>query len=187
MDLAKPEDWAEMRQEIRDLRMTMPARIKRMLLSLKELEAGGAFMVDQLTHCLQVATLAERAGASEEVVLAALLHDIGKAASPENHGPIAAEILKPVVSEATYWVVKVHQDFQGRYFYEHIGRDRDAFRRYEKEPWFDLACQFSSWDQAAFDPSYDTLPLSHFEPLIEKFWRARIPAAPAAPAAPVKE
>jgi hypothetical protein len=34
--------------------------------------------VDELSHALQVATRAERAGADEEIVLAALCHDMGK-------------------------------------------------------------------------------------------------------------
>ena len=42
-----------------------------------------------------------------------------------------------------------------------------ARARYEGEPWFDLAAQFADdWDQVAFDPEYDTLPLDHFEPLV---------------------
>jgi predicted HD phosphohydrolase len=170
MDQATADNWAEMRSEIKRLRTAMPSRVKRMLLGLRELEAG-AFMVDQLTHCLQTATYADRAGATEEIVLAALLHDVGKVLSPGNHGPIAAEMLKPVVSEQTYWLVKVHQDFQGRFFYEHMGRDRDTYRQYESHPGFELALQFTEWDQAAFDPDYDTLPLEHFEPLIDEFWR----------------
>ena len=36
-------------------------------------------------------------------------------------------------------------------------------------PWFDLAAQFADeWDQTAFDPDYDTLPLEHFEPLVRE-------------------
>ena len=33
----------------------------------------------------------------------------------------------------------------------------------------DLAAQFADeWDQTAFDPDYDTLPLEHFEPLVRE-------------------
>ena len=36
---------------------------------------------------------------------------------------------------------------------------------------FKLAEQFADeWDQIAFDPDYDTLPLSHFEPLVRKIF-----------------
>ena len=42
------------------------------------------------------------------------------------------------------------------------------------EPWFELAERFADdWDQTAFDPDYDTLPLEHFEPLV----RARMASA----------
>ena len=43
------------------------------------------FAVDQLTHCLQTAALAEQAGADDELVVASLCHDIGKAVSVSNH------------------------------------------------------------------------------------------------------
>jgi len=170
MDSANEEDWIGFRAEIRELRRSMPRRITRMLEALRELDGGG-FMIDQLTHCLQVATHAERDGAPDDVILAALLHDAGKAVSPQNHGAVIAEVMRPVVSDDIYWLVKHHQDFQGRYFYAHIGRDPETYRQYASHPSFDLACRFSAWDQASFDPSYDTFPLSHFEPLIDSFWK----------------
>src|SRR5437660_5181422 len=73
------------------------------------------FAVDQLTHCLQTATRAERAGADKEVVVASLCHDIGKVVSVPNHGSIAAEILKPYVRDDVYRRIRAHQDFHGRH------------------------------------------------------------------------
>jgi predicted HD phosphohydrolase len=118
-----------------------------------------AFTVSQLTHCLQTATRAERAGADDEVVIAALCHDIGKA--------IAAAILKPYVRRPVYDMIRVHQDFQGRHYYAHFGADPEARERHREsldpETWA-LAERFADeWDQTAFDPDYDTLPLAHFE------------------------
>jgi len=66
-----------------------------MLASLADITDG--FAVDQLTHSLQTATRAEEAGADDEVVVAALCHDIGKSVSVLNHPKIAAEILRPYV------------------------------------------------------------------------------------------
>jgi predicted HD phosphohydrolase len=133
-----------------------------MLRSLADITDG--FAVDQLTHCLQTATLAERAGADDEMVVASLCHDIGKAVSVPNHPKIAAEILKSYVRDDVYQVIRAHQDFQGRHYYHHFGGDPDAREQYRGEPWFDLAAQFADeWDQIAFDPNYDTLPLEHFE------------------------
>ena len=133
-----------------------------MLRSLASITDG--FAVDQLTHCLQTATLAERAGADDEMVVASLCHDIGKAVSVPNHPRHRAEILKPYVRPEVYDVIRAHQDFQGRHYYHHFGGNPDAREQYRDEPWFDLAAQFADeWDQIAFDPEYDTLPLEHFE------------------------
>ncbi|HVE98200.1 MAG TPA: phosphohydrolase, partial [Mycobacteriales bacterium] len=82
---------------------------------------------------------------------------------------IAAEILKPYVSEETYRIVSTHQDFQGRHYYALLGKDPESRTRYATEPWYAAAERFTDeWDQAAFDPAYDTLPLEHFEPLVRK-------------------
>ena len=150
---------------------TMPQIIRAMLLQL-EAQVDG-FAVNQLVHGLQTATLAERNGADEEMIVAALCHDIGKVISCENHPAIGAEILKPYVSRETYEIIRTHQDFQGRHYYAMLGKDPEARRQYENEPWYAAACRFTDeWDQAAFDPAYDTLPLEHFEPMIERVFAA---------------
>ena len=58
-------------------------RVLAMLRSLADITDG--FAVDQLTHSLQTATRAEEAGADNEMVVASLCHDIGKAVSVPNH------------------------------------------------------------------------------------------------------
>ena len=108
--------------------------------------------------------------------MASLCHDVGKAVSVPNHPAIAAEILRPYVREDVYWMIRTHQDFQGRHYYGHFGKDPDARQQYRGEPWYGLAERFADeWDQIAFDPGYDTLPLEHFEPLVmETFARASL-------------
>jgi predicted HD phosphohydrolase len=134
------------------------------------------FPVDQLTHNLQTAALAEAAGADDEMVIAALCHDVGKAIGIPNHPRVAAEILRPYVREEVRWVVEVHQDFQGKHYFEHIGMDPDAREKHAGHEWFDMAARFADeWDQVAFDPAYDTPPLKHFEELLRSvFSRPRI-------------
>jgi predicted HD phosphohydrolase len=167
MDQGKIEDWMQIGAEVAQRQAGMPSIIKSMLLELEQQVDG--FAINQLQHGLQTATRALRDGATEEVVVAALCHDIGKVISVENHPAIAAEILKPYVSRETYEVVRTHQDFQGRHYYALIGRDPEARRQYEGQPWYELARRFTDdWDQTSFDPEYDTLPLSHFEPMIER-------------------
>ncbi len=174
MDESTADQWAVIGKETYEHQGRVAERALAMLESLAEITDG--FAVDQLTHSLQTATLAERAGADEEVVFASLLHDVGKAVSVPNHPEIAAAILKPYVRRDVYHMIVAHQDFQGRHYYEHFGADPNAREQYRGEPWFGLAEQFADeWDQIAFDPDYDTLPLSHFEPLVRaKFGPAKL-------------
>ena len=174
MDESTAEQWAVIGKETAQNQSRVAERTLEMLRSLAEVTDG--FAVDQLTHSLQTATLAERAGADEEMVFASLLHDIGKAVSVPNNPEIAAAIIKPYVRAEVHEVIGAHQDFQGRHYYHHFGGDPDARARYEGAPWFDLAAQFADdWDQIAFDPAYDTLSLEHFEPLVrERTARGRI-------------
>jgi predicted HD phosphohydrolase len=163
MDESTAEQWAVIGAETAEHQGRVAERVLMLLRSLGEVTDG--FAVDQLTHCLQTATLAERAGADDELVIASLCHDIGKAVSVPNHPMIAAEILKPYVRDEVYQVIRVHQDFQGRHYYHHFGGDPNARDQYRDEEWYALAEQFADqWDQIAFDPNYDTLPLEHFEP-----------------------
>jgi predicted HD phosphohydrolase len=177
MDESTAEEWAHIGAESFKNQGRVADRILLLLESLGEIVDG--FATDQLTHCLQTATRAERDGADDEVVLASLCHDIGKAISVPNHPAIAAEILKPYVRHEVYEMIRVHQDFQGRHYYAHFGMDANARETHRAEldaETFALAERFADlWDQTAFDPDYDTLPLEHFEPLVRKvFGQARL-------------
>ena len=104
---------------------------------------------------------------------------MGKAISVPNHPRIAAEMLRPYVREAVVKMILVHQDFQGRHYYGHFGGDPNAREQHRDSltaEEFDLAARFADlWDQVAFDPDYDTLPLEHFEPVVrEVFAHARM-------------
>jgi predicted HD phosphohydrolase len=177
MDRSTAEEWLHIGAETSKNQGRVAERILAMLRSLDEIVDG--FATDQLTHCLQTATRAERDGADEEVVVASLCHDLGKAISVPNHPAIAAEILKPYVRPEVYDIIRVHQDFQGKHYYAHFGGDPDAREQHRdalSAEVFDLAARFADeWDQVAFDPEYDTLPLEHFEPLVRRvFAQARL-------------
>ncbi len=142
-------------------------RILALLRSMQSLTQG--FAIDQLQHSLQTATRAERGGADLDMIVASLCHDIGKTISNANHPAIAAEMIRPWVSPEAYWVVKVHQDFQGLHYYARMGLDPMMRSKHQGHPAYDLAAKFADdWDQTAFDPHYDTLPLEHFEPLVRQ-------------------
>jgi predicted HD phosphohydrolase len=174
MDESTAEQWAVIGAETAKNQGRVADRVLEMLRSLDTITDG--FATDQLTHCLQTATRAERAGADDEVIVASLCHDIGKAVSVPNHPAIAAEILKPYVRGEVYDMIRVHQDFQGRHYYAHFGGDPDAREKHRETldaETFDLCERFADdWDQTAFDPDYDTLPLEHFEDRVRKVFGA---------------
>ena len=70
------------------------------------------YQVSRLEHSLQSATRALRDNASEEMIVATLLHDIGDELAPMNHSEYAAAVLKPYVSEKTHWIIEKHGEFQ---------------------------------------------------------------------------
>ncbi len=147
----------------------LPGRILEGLDSLKNGLTG--YQVDRLTHSLQTATLAEADGADPEMVLAALIHDIGDGLAPTNHSQMAAAIIRPYVRPEVTWVVEMHGVFQLVYYGHFVGQDRNARERYRDHQWFDSCANFCErWDQAAFDPDFDTRPLSHFEPLVTEIF-----------------
>lgn len=169
MDQSTAEQWAVIGAETSANQGRVADRILMLLESLADITDG--FATDQLIHCLQTATYAQRAGADDEMVVAALCHDIGKAVSVPNHGAIAAEMLRPYVRPDVYHSIRHHQDFQGRHYYGHFGMPTDLRERFRDEPWFALCEQFTDeWDQVAFDPDGDTEPLSHFEPLVREIF-----------------
>ena len=148
----------------------------RVLEQLKGLSGSLAgYQVDRLEHSLQSATRAYHDGAEEEMVVAALLHDVGDLLAPDNHSEMAAAVLRPYVSERTYWIVRHHGLFQSYYFAHFRGGDRNARDRYIDHPWYQAAVDFCHrWDQPAFDPAYESLDLEFFDPMVRRVF-ARAP------------
>jgi len=152
----------------------------RILDALRGLHGAlGGYQVSRLEHSLQTASRAEDDGADDEMVFAALLHDIGDVLAPANHSQYAAAIVRPYVREEVTWIVEHHGLFQMYYYAHHLGGDRGAREQYRGHRWFDACARFCErWDQAAFDPDYPTRPLEHFEPLVRRI-TAREPFDPA--------
>ena len=145
---------------------------KRVLDHLRLLDGDyGGFPVDRLTHCLQTATRAHRDGRDEAYVVMALIHDVGDTLGAYNHADIAAAIIQPFVSEELYWITKHHAIFQGVNFFHHIGLDRNMREQFREHPHFAATEDFiAKYDCPAFDPDYDSLPLSFFEPMVMKLF-----------------
>ncbi|MEC9449067.1 MAG: HD domain-containing protein [Actinomycetota bacterium] len=125
------------------------------------------YQVDRFQHCLQSATRALRNGEDDEMVVAALLHDVGDPIAPENHSAVAADILRPYVSDRTHWIIRHHGLFQGYYYFHHLGADRDAREAFRDHEWFDDCAAFcEEYDQNCFERNHDTIALEEFEPMV---------------------
>ena len=149
---------------------SLPQRIAAALERLGSSLEG--YRVSRLEHSLQTATRAERDGADEEMIVAALVHDLGDELAPYNHALIAADILRPYVRPQVAWIVEHHGVFQSYYYAHHLGGDRHARERLRDHQWLtDCAAFCEKWDQASFDPDYTVEPLTHFIPLLEQIFR----------------
>lgn len=125
------------------------------------------YQLTRLEHALQSATRAERDGVDIDWVVGALLHDIGDGLAPQNHDRFSAEVIRPFVRWEVSWVVEHHGIFQMIYYAHHYGWDKNARDRYRDHPCFETCSEFCErWDQSAFDPSYQSETLEHFEPMI---------------------
>ncbi len=129
------------------------------------------YQVSRLEHSLQSATRAFKAGESDEMVVAALLHDIGDEFAPMNHSEYAASILKPYVSEKTHWIVQKHGEFQTYYYAHHLGGDRYKRDKYKNHKYFKACLDFcEKYDQNSFDPNFKSFPLEYFKPFVKKIF-----------------
>lgn len=136
------------------------------------------YRIDRYRHSLQSATRALRNGEPDEMVVAALFHDIADPIAPENHSAVAAEILKPYVDERTHWIIRHHGLFQGYYYFHHLGGDRDARDLFREHAWFDDCAAFcAEYDQNCFNPDYDNMALEDLEPMVRDVFgrEARFP------------
>ena len=137
----------------------LPTKLLKALAELKYSLSG--YQISRLEHVLQAATRALYAGESDQMIIAALLHDIGDDLAPYSHSEMAASILRPFVSDEIYWVVKHHGLFQMYYYAHHSGGDRNARDRFKDHPFYDTAVRFChEYDQNCFDPNYESKPFS---------------------------
>jgi predicted HD phosphohydrolase len=123
--------------------------------------------VNGYDHSLQAATRALRAGEPDDMIVACLLHDSAVGIAPANHGQVAAEILRPYVSEEVYWVVKHHGIVQKLQMVNHpywgSGVAEETVGPLRSSPHFERTVKFcTDYDGASFEPDYDTLPLEAF-------------------------
>ena len=129
------------------------------------------YQITRLEHSLQTATRALNDKANDEMIVAALLHDIGDELAPLNHSEYAAAVLKPYVSEKCHWIVEKHGEFQMYYYAHHLGGNKNQRDKYKGHKYYQDTLNFcENWDQKSFDPNYKSLSLKEFEPFVKEIF-----------------
>ena len=129
------------------------------------------YQITRLEHSLQAATRAYKNGESEEMVVATLIHDIGDDLAPMNHSQYAASILRPYVTERTYWIIQHHGLFQAYYSAEHLGGDKNARDKFKDHEHYQATINFcENYDQCSFDPNYESMSLEDFSPMVKRIF-----------------
>ncbi len=140
-------------------------RLLGMVEGLKGINIG--YQVDLYEHSVQTATRALKDGADDETIVCGLLHDIGEILVPICHGEVAGSLLRPYISPKNYWILTNHEIFQAFYYGDAIGIDKNVRDRLKDHEFYGACEEFCGrWDEVAFDPNYESLPLSEFEPLL---------------------
>ena len=169
MEKGTKEDYLLLnKHEKKFIESTADRTIKYMSGLTKTLEG---YKVNRLEHSLQTATRALNDKANDEMIVAALLHDIGDELAPLNHSEYAAAVLKPYVSEKTHWIVEKHGEFQMYYYAHHLGGNKNQRDKYKGHEYHKDTVDFcENWDQKSFDPNYKSLTLKDFEPYVKKIF-----------------
>ena len=129
------------------------------------------YQITRLEHSLQTATRALNDKANDEMIVAALLHDIGDELAPLNHAEYAAAVLKPYVSEKTHWIIEKHGEFQMYYYAHHLNGNKNQRDKYKGQRYYQDTINFcENWDQKSFDPGFKSLTLKDFEPYVKKIF-----------------
>ena len=169
MDEGTPTDYELLSRLENEFIAALPERILAALKDLNNSLAG--YQISRLEHSLQSATRAERDGADVEMIVGALIHDLGDDLAPLNHSQLAAAIIRPYVRSEVAWVIEHHGVFQLYYYGDASGVDKNAREIYRDHKWFGSCEKFcENWDQMSFDPDYTSYPLAHFEPMIREIF-----------------
>jgi len=104
---------------------------------------------DAFQHTLQVVNWAFKESDDIDLILAALLHDVGKFKGTLGHDLYSAEMIDNYVSRKTYWLVKNHM----RVLWYIDGKMKRKFkiRGLVDQPWFPSAVELYRWDRLGRD------------------------------------
>jgi len=167
MKYGTKEDYLFLDKNEKDFANKTAERIINFMSKMTQTLEG--YQISRLEHSLQSATRAYKNGENEEMVVAALIHDIGDELAPMNHSEYAAAILKPYVSKKTHWIIEKHGEFQMFYYAHHLGGDKNKREKYKDHEYYNSTIDFcEKYDQNSFDPKYKSYSLDFFKPIVKK-------------------
>jgi len=106
---------------------------------------------DVFNHLLQVLHHAFRESIDTDLILAAMLHDVGKMENSHGHEKIAIGMLKPYISTKTSWLIENHM----RIWYYLLGEMKKLSKVKELagHPWLPELVQLARWDKIGRQPN----------------------------------
>lgn len=111
---------------------------------------------DVWIHSMQVFQLACRESNNVDLILAALLHDVGKAVNGLEHTKKALDLVDKYVSLKTLWLIKNHMRIWS-YIHGEMKRWKKC-KDLVEHPWLPELVQLARWDNigrvAKFNPEY---------------------------------
>jgi len=167
------------------------AELSTLLKGLRDLPYGGE-PVDQYAHAMQAAALAARAGADDELVLAAALHDIGRAGPVRRvyagpHEEAGAAFAREYLGERVAWVIRQHvpakrylvatdPGYAARLSPASVESLRvqggpmtpDEAATFAAHPWAGDAVELRRWDDAAKAPGDPGMPLERLLDVLDR-------------------
>jgi len=105
---------------------------------------------DVFTHSLQVLQAAFRETIDTDLILAAMLHDVGKTGNSHRHAKIALDLLDCHCSPKTLWLIKQHM----RIWDLLLGqmRKKSKIEYLETHPWLSELIMLARWDKIGRNP-----------------------------------
>ena len=116
---------------------------------------------DVFIHSLQVLSKAMRETRDLDLLMAAMLHDVGKRIDSKGHEDYAVQMLDGLISEKTAWLILNHM----RVWYLILGemRKRSKVMELYQHEWFPDLVMLARWDkmgrQPHWIPKYDRVKL----------------------------
>jgi hypothetical protein len=127
--------------------------------------------ITNLEHNLRVATLARRHDPeNNELIFMALVHDLARPLTDAFHGEAIAEIVRDMVSDETYHVLRTHGEYQAE-----VVHGSEVSPTLSGVPWHRAAQRLCAWEVGSFNKDWDiaTMTIDEAIEVIEKICQGR--------------